>query len=424
MKLYLRLNIPREKNIVKEYFQHIHGVIIEAHVYDTFERSWSRFLGEANTNYLIDPVFYKFGLPEITPEYADKKWFEDLLTIYGIKLTENQPYINPKFLGENKIKSITKNVINYQLSSIPSKIKEAISQAQTLLSLLEEKQPPRPSVTKITPEFVIPPYLVIDDSFDFTYKDIIKFNIKTINYSAKLTKKEKIMPIIAMTEQVFFDSFKLSDIIKEYAKLPVQTYGIWVTGLDEIHKPFMLENLCLFVKYLKKEANREIEIVNMFGGYFSVILSSLGLINGVSHSLGYGEHKDPTTPSGPIPPRYYNHLTHRFDSKDLILRLYVLYPEVKCQCKICSQKSLPTMTTEDLIKHFLEVRIKEVKELKGLKPPDIIKKLESDIAMVNRINEKAKELFEGLDIVRNLFKGLTTAHINAWVTILGKLYKK
>jgi len=422
LKLYLRLNIPREKNIVKEYFQHIHGVIIEAHVYDTFERSWSRFLGEANTNYLIDPVFYKFGLPEITPEYADKKWFEDLLTIYGIKLTENQPYINPKFLGENKIKSITKNVINYQLSSIPSKIKEAISQAQTLLSLLEEERPPRPSVTKISPEFVIPPYLVIDDSIDFTYKDIIKFNIKTINYSVKLTKKEKIMPIIAMSEQVFFDSFKLSDIIKEYAKLPVQTYGIWVAGLDETHKPFMLENLCLFVKYLKNEASKKIEIINMFGGYFSVILSSLNMINGVVHGLGYGEHKDPTAPSGPVPPRYYNHLTHRFDPKDFILRLYILYPEIKCQCKVCKRKSLSAMTSEDLTRHFLEVRIREIKELKGLGLQDIIRKLESNAAKVDEINRKAKELFKGLDIVRYLFKGLTTAHINAWITILKKVY--
>ena len=78
---------------------------------------------------------------------------------------------------------------------------------------------------------------------------------------------------------------------------------LWFSRLyEELARQQQLENFRKFVENLRQK----VEVYNMHGGYFSLALSRFGL-NGVSHSIGYGEQKDVFPVIGKSTPtvRYY-----------------------------------------------------------------------------------------------------------------------
>ena len=119
--------------------------------------------------------------------------------------------------------------------------------------------------------------------------------------------------------------------------------GVWLwfsRFYEELAAQKELENLRKFLEDLRQK----VEVYNMHGGYFSLALSRFGL-NGVSHSIGYGEQKDVFPVIGRSTPtvRYYlPDLRRRLGVpqierafKDIAVYTSASFFDKVCGCTIC-----------------------------------------------------------------------------------------
>ena len=61
MDWYMRFNIMRERPLIKEYLNKFSGVIVEAHVLESFAGATSKFISTLDKPFILDPVTYKFS---------------------------------------------------------------------------------------------------------------------------------------------------------------------------------------------------------------------------------------------------------------------------------------------------------------------------------------------------------------------------
>lgn len=450
--IFYRIDLVRDRDILKEGINYnlYNGIVLDAHVYELFKNAFSKFLYDLllkRKHYIIDPVTYRFGLPEQTPNYAGKRWFSQLLERYGLQgiISEEEPFIDPTKLSEQQIKEITKNVIEYQQVTVPNRIKNVLG----MLAYIGEIQITSQSLFE--PKYIIPPYLIISDYEDIPIKssEILSFNIKTINYACSFTSKP-IMAIIPIDKMILMDRpEQVFNILNKYLSLcKVDAYGIWITDMDET-KPFNEAALRLvFYIFLYLKSKSRTSIWNMYGGFFSIILMSLGIIDHIVHGVGYAEYRNPFTEGGPIARRYYNHISHKLDPIEKIIDIYSVAPQFKCTCPICKTKDLRNFKEKDLGLHFLFVRFREYRWAltirNNIKDPgspeyletlknalqEIIELIDRDITKINKINEEMNKkyklpiyIFQG----KPLEIGLTpysTEHLNMWQKLLNEVYQQ
>jgi len=411
VKLYYRLNLARDKDILKGCTEKFDGVVIDAHVYETFKNSLSAFIASlpSSHTFMIDPITYKFSIPEITLEYSEKPWFGKLLDYYKIPITEDEPYLNPVKISKNDFIEIVSNVVKYQKNVVPVNIKNALGLARFFKLQIEEKT--------VEPEYIIPPYLIIEDSELASYRDFLKFNVEAIKYSKRILKDSpcKILGVIPIGEMSFLDFNVLSEVIEKYSNTPADAYAVWVSGLNEVTKNPLLRVFTLFLFELKNKVKKD--IINLYGGYFSLILGSRGLLNGVVHGVGYAEYRDPYGASGIAGLLYYNPLTHTFDTIERIKIIYASDPSTKCSCPVCQRYPLETFESiknnvSDLLSHFVNVRFDEKTKLERMSTDEIIATLKKDSEKIERIF-KMEELKISLRLLKSLSK-LRYQHLNSW----------
>ena len=96
---------------------------------------------------------------------------------------------------------------------------------------------------------------------------------------------------------------------------------IWVSDLDEYNTSAEgLAQYCHAVAALSAQGRRSFAL---YGGFFAIMLSALGL-GGLSHGIGYGDHRNwrELPRSGPPPARYYLPTAHRYVLQDDANRLW------------------------------------------------------------------------------------------------------
>ncbi len=420
IKLYYRIGLMRDKDILKNNLDKFNGIIIDAHVFETFKNSLSAFIASLppSHTFLIDPVTYRFSIPEITLHYSKKPWFAKLLERYNLPISEEDPYLNPLSLSDSDIKDITDGVIKYQKKIVPANIQNALG-----LAAFFEHPIGTPSTT---PEYIIPPYLIIDDSELAPYSEYLKFNIKAIKHANSLLKNSphKILSIIPISKPLLLDEVVISKIIDEYTKVKTDAFGIWISGLNEITEARLLTILVAILHKLKESTKKP--IINLYGGFFSLILSSLNLLDGVAHGIGYAESRNAYELPGPLGPRYYNPITHNFETIEGILTIYMNDPSVKCKCPYCKKYDLKNFENiannlNDLLNHFIYTRTAEKEKLEKISSiNDIISLLENDKNKIINILTKRKTppLFTAL--LKKIYEP-KYAHLESWILILKNL---
>jgi len=434
VQIYLRLNLPREIDIAKQYRNEVNGFVLEAHIFEVFKGTFSNFLAlRGYDTYIIDPVVYKFGLQDIISQ-TDKVWYQNLVSTYHLELTEDQPYLNPRKINDTKIRDITKHVVSYQCEIIPNEIRKAAYQNLGLLQFLPSLKKPDYNLNPRAPMYVIPPYLIIEDTDSAEYVDYLRFNIKAIMYARKFTKIP-LLSVIAIGREILQDINKLKEILIEYFKTPCEAYGVWVTGLNEAtDKGTLLGPYVSLLLTLKLRGNKP--VINLYGGYFSLILSALDILDGVVFGIGYAEYRDPRIEAGPATVnRYYNPLTHTFEPIRRISNLYRLAPELKCQCKICREKTsdqIMNLSLNELLIHFMENRMNEKKKLLTIKKYPLSERYQHILKVLkdhnNLINQALARTSKELEVVGDLLeiKKITRLlirndHLNIWARIIEKL---
>lgn len=153
--------------------------------------------------------------------------------------------------------------------------------------------------------------------------------------------------------------------------------AVWVSGLDELGlDPTQLYDYAKAIQQL----SGDIEMFALYGGFFSVLLSAVGL-RGSCHGIGFGESRafPELQRSGPPPSRYYMPTLHRYVLPDLAYQLWLHDPKLaECSCKVCDGMPPIELDYHSLMMHSVLCRAREIHDWVGEDTQSMIERLEEE----------------------------------------------
>lgn len=152
--------------------------------------------------------------------------------------------------------------------------------------------------------------------------------------------------------------------------------AVWVSGLNEYDARAI--DLSRYRSAIASEADNGLKLFALYGGPFSVLLNSAGLL-GASHGVGFSEHRawHELPSSGAAPPRFYLRAIHRYVSLDLAQQLWQRDPDLtECPCSECGPGGPAAMDYHALMKHSVRCRQDEIDAWHGISPEDAAQELE------------------------------------------------
>ena len=353
-ELWYRLNFLGEENFF-EMRNLIDGIIVPAHLLAYYEIAIPKFLSSLGLPILIDPMTYVWG---IDPQYISKDG--ELKKSYQ-KLIEKLNCRVANILGNDRIQKIDEvssefkefvdNILRFQLLCGDVKETPRRSSLERIRRYREKVEPEEPS--RIRPFALVPPYFYFSTTLGQSYQ-------KTV-YAARLAEdfnkntEKRIWPCLCMDKSLLADEDQLNKIIedfKDYSEII-----LWINNFDET-KAYTHE-LSGFVKLISKFAEEKTNVINLYGGYFSLLLNHMGLSRlscGICYSNRKGVFEE--VGGGGLPIRYYEpHLKIKLLADDMF-QLCLDIPELlSCNCPICldySEKYRTIQRREDKEKKLNE----------------------------------------------------------------------
>lgn len=306
------------------------------------------FLATTAKDFYIDPQTHIFQHNTIhlkrdnsdaskgeTPDYQFKPSIiklaqERLGEPFSLVIEQDRPLSPPDFFQEDgsinqeRINSICENVVNFQKDTMYNSLDD---ESRELLS----------ENVNFRPKFIIAPYFFLSP---------IRFsNWLNITKSCYLRTKEIVTDL-----QVFFvlvvskealDS-GIDDIVGAVSEINADGIIIWID--EHTEEDLSIRELKRFIALIRGLRNSTGTIHNSHGGYFSIMLchSEFGnLLNGVGHSINYGESRSVVPVGGGIPmARFYFPSIHsriRFgDALGIVTSKNWLTSIDEYRAKICS----------------------------------------------------------------------------------------
>jgi hypothetical protein len=111
---------------------------------------------------------------------------------------------------------------------------------------------------------------------------------------------------------------------------------LWISGFEETEAS--MEELTSLVRFVSNFSKQGIEIINFYGGYFSLLLGYAGLSK-LSSGICYSSSKSVFSQAsgGGLPIRYYEPSFRVKLVRDAVFRLYFEKPKLfVCECPVCS----------------------------------------------------------------------------------------
>lgn len=187
---------------------------------------------------------------------------------------------------------------------------------------------------------------------------------------------------------------------------------VWVSGLSELESE--PAELRMYAEVVRDSSLRGFNIFALYGGFFAVLLASIGL-SGVSHGIGYGEHREwrELPRSGPPPARFYLSSVHRYVSRDDAQRFWNHDPNLV-------GPHAPVMPIQyeyhDLMLHSLIARADEIANYSHLPLSHMIDLLHND-----RHEFRSRLAASRPDAVTSRAGIRACAHLDRWIEALEQL---
>lgn len=256
-------------------------------------------LSRSGKPYCIDPVTYAFALSptSISSVRKDgstqmKKTFAELRNKYQIPSFTKDIRLSPDVFADPAVVDIfVQAVVEYQLNTISDRLADAASFLDT-------------EDTVLLPSRVFPPYF--DVTSDQRWLDI---NRQFVDRTVAL-RPDDTWGIICIDGRMMDDGEFLGRVGATYAQTGCQGFLLWMTAFDETEvTTSQIKGFQLLAKELAGPSLRP--VVNMYGGYFSTLLSEHG-VTGIAHGVGYGEKRalNPPVGGGLPPAKYYLRAIH------------------------------------------------------------------------------------------------------------------
>lgn len=150
------------------------------------------------------------------------------------------------------------------------------------------------------PAVVFAPYFFVHDSWA---KDGLEAAVDLARRAAALKPAVPVHAVVCANNVVLRSSAHIQYLISNLPTTGVAGVWLWFDGFSEHDAP--LEELVNF-RTLVKGLGGKMEVFNLHGGYYSLLLAYDGL-TGISHGVGYGEQKPVAQVIGAASPtvRYY-----------------------------------------------------------------------------------------------------------------------
>jgi hypothetical protein len=200
----------------------------------------------------------------------------------------------------------------------------------------------------------LPPYALVAPYFfltETTLDDWLHINARAAEIASVMAKdsKSKCFAAIVVNQGVLVSDHAREEIYRAFSKIPLDGYFLWIDDLNEkAASGAELASLLKLAFSLRAEGTRE--VINLHGGYFSVLAGGkLGrsALSGVAHAPEFGEHRGVVPVGGGIPiSRYYiPNLHSRIRYRDALaifrtkgwLESVELFHANVCDCEECKE---------------------------------------------------------------------------------------
>ncbi len=253
---------------------------------------------------------------------------------------------------------------------------------------------------------VIPPYFYFESREDPWYEITKYLAEKTKN----LSQEPPTYPILCFNKEILLQGDTIDMILEDYSEF--SSIIIHISDFDELKEE--VEYLTGLINFLEKAKISNINIINLYGGFFSFLLGLKGLLHGYSQGICYGNKKDiikySSTGGGGISNRYYFKINQTKLVESKARTILSFFPEIQCTCTTCAEKDNSDMDTFfsqldaiDYKTHFLN----NLFNLKQDSYEQIIANIKQNIETINNNH-------------LNNF-GLRTRHLTNWLHSLNEL---
>lgn len=279
------------------------GVIINANMAAYAPAGIAAFLLEktaAKTRYVVDPLTHAFqhdpGLIS-NSEGQPKKSIKSLAEAYGdpIKgIVGKRPLLPRDLADEESLKSLVRHCVSYQVDHLSSYIKS--SDAAKYLA---------DDDVSIKPYAVVAPYFYVTET---TLDEWLPVNIRAAELTVSNETGGKRFAAVVVSQGVAVDADAREKLHRAFSKIALDGFFVWIDNLDEQSASGAelrgLRDLCRGLRL-----NGQREVINLHGGYFSILAAgALGnsALSGVAHGPEFGESRSVVPVGGGIPiSRYY-----------------------------------------------------------------------------------------------------------------------
>lgn len=273
-----------------------------------------KFFSNNEKGYFIDPITYAFQnkidllftKSKSTNEYSIKKSIAKLIEIYALspsRIEQRIPLVPSDFGDLLDKDDFVRRVLSFQYDLVYKHVQD-----RDLQKYLDYVAPGQSdNIPQLRPKFLIAPYFYLDQQSPY-WENWLSLNTEFVRLSVlKAEHDYNNLPVFAqivISKSVLTDSTALQAVVDAYSALNCTGYTIWVDDLNE--HTATTEELKGFVSLLKGLQPKP--MYNMYGGYFSILLThkSLNLLSGVSHGLEYGESRMVYPVGGGIPVSKYD----------------------------------------------------------------------------------------------------------------------
>lgn len=288
-----------------------------------------KFFNNTEKGFFIDPITYAFQknihLLKNKPKNGEptlKKSIQKLIGSYqepANKVYEDTPIQPCDFTNKTLFNGFCTRILDFQYSIISTYIndndlKKYLQYATGNVDGLLQQFHPR---------LLIAPYFYLNPN-DIDFESWLKINEDFINESIVQSKTQyndtPVFAQIVINKDILHNKSTIDSVVNGYRNCKCNGFTVWVDGFNE-HKENRetLEGFIYFLQSLKLTYGRK-QIFNMYGGFFSILLThpSIRLLNGVSHGMEYGEYRDVYPVGGglPVSKYYYMPLHQRKDFTD------------------------------------------------------------------------------------------------------------
>ena len=283
----------------------------------------------------------------------------------------------------NRAGSVGKQIARYRLL-----LQKARGQTAQAVSVDEQRGP----------AFILCPYFACGSRSDVWWRVVER----VWDRAQQLPNAAEICPVVAIA-----DVFELEKGIQSIPSGMSDTTFSWVPGFDE--RKVSVSQL-RELRRVVSAVSGERQVVNLYGGFYSILLSKFGL-NGFNNGLGYSESRDwPTLDAtGAAPARYYVRRLHAYLPTTTATVLVEQDSGLRCKCSVCSDGNrLPNeLDYHELKRHFALSRAWEMKLVHKRSVDELRLKLRDD---AGRIRSALAPLPSGLNV--------PVGHMERWAASL------